>query len=95
MFSTAYAAGADWNVSFWSNDRFNKLLVEARAELDEAKRREMYVEMQGIVSNEGGVVVPMFNNYVFATSTKVQHAQQMGGDGDLDGGKWMERWWFA
>jgi peptide/nickel transport system substrate-binding protein len=95
MFSTAYAAGADWNDSFWSNDRFNELLVEARAELDEAKRREMYVEMQGIVSNEGGVVVPMFNNYVFAMSTKVQHAQQMGGDGDLDGGKWMDRWWFA
>ena len=95
MFSTAYAAGADWNDSFWSHDRFNKLLIEARAELNEAKRRERYVEMQGIVSNDGGVVVPMFNNYVFAMSTKVQHAQQMGGDGDLDGGKWMERWWFA
>ncbi|MCH7794611.1 MAG: ABC transporter substrate-binding protein, partial [Proteobacteria bacterium] len=94
MFSTAYAAGADWNDSFWSHDRFNKLLVEARAELNEAKRREMYVEMQGIVSNEGGVVVPMFNNYVFAMSTKVQHGQ-MSGSGDLDGDKWMERWWFA
>ncbi|MCH8998289.1 MAG: twin-arginine translocation signal domain-containing protein [Proteobacteria bacterium] len=94
MFSTAYAAGADWNDTFWSHDRFNKLLVEARAELNEAKRREMYVEMQGIVSNEGGVVVPMFNNYVFAMSTKVQHGQ-MSGSGDLDGDKWMERWWFA
>jgi peptide/nickel transport system substrate-binding protein len=94
MFSTAYAAGADWNDTFWSHERFNKLLVEARAELDEPKRREMYVEMQGIVSNQGGVVVPMFNNYVFAMTTNVQHGQ-MSGSGDLDGGKWMERWWFA
>ena len=54
----------------------------------------MYVEMQTIVSNEGGVVVPMFNNYVFAMSAKVDHAT-MAGNGDLDGGKYMERWWFA
>ena len=94
MFSTAYAAGADWNDSFWSHERFNKLLVEARAELDDAKRREMYGEMQLIVRDEGGVVVPMFNNYVFAMSTKVEHGT-MAGNGDLDGGKYMERWWFA
>lgn len=51
-------------------------------------------EMQGIVRAEGGVVAPMFNNYVFAMSTKVEH-RQMSGSSDLDGGKWMERWWFA
>ncbi len=95
MFSTAYAEGASWNDSFWKHDKFNKLLVEARAELDEAKRREMYVEMQRIVSNEGGVVVPMFNNYIFAFSKKVQHGENVAGNGDLDGNKLIERWWFA
>ncbi len=38
MFSTAYAAGVAWNDSHWNNERFNRLLVEARAELDEGKR---------------------------------------------------------
>ena len=94
MFSTAYAAGADWNDTFWEHDRFNALLVEARAELDEAKRREMYFEMQQILSNEGGVVVPMFANYVFALSEKIAHGE-MAGNWDLDGNKFMERWWFA
>ncbi len=94
MFSTAYAAGAAWNDTFWTHDRFNELLIGARAELDNAKRREMYVEMQRIVSDEGGVVVPMFNNYVFAMSTKVEHGP-MQGNWDLDGGKFTERWWFA
>ena len=94
MFSTAYAAGAAWNDSFWTHERFNELLIEARAELDQTKRREMYVEMQRIVSDEGGVVVPMFNNYVFAMSTKIEHGP-MQGNWDLDGGKFMERWWFA
>ncbi len=94
MFSTAYAAGAPWNDTFWEHERFNKLLLEARAELNEAKRREMYVEMQRIVSNEGGVVVPMFNNYVFAMRKNVQHGE-MAANWGLDGNKGMERWWFA
>ena len=93
MFSTAYAAGADWNDSFWSHERFNKLLLEARSELNDAKRREMYVEMQRIVSDEGGVLVPMFNNYVFATSAKVGHGE-MGANWGLDGNRGMERWWY-
>jgi peptide/nickel transport system substrate-binding protein len=94
MFSTAYASGASWNDSFWEHERFNQLLIEARAELDEAKRREMYVEMQTIVSDEGGVVIPLFNNYVFAMSNKVEHGP-MQGNWDLDGGKFIERWWFG
>ncbi len=95
MFSTAYAAGAPWNDTFWEHERFNQLLVAARAELKEVKRREMYVEMQRLVRDEGGVVVPMFANYVFAMSYKVQHDESMGADKDLDGTKGMERWWFA
>ncbi|MDX1710160.1 MAG: ABC transporter substrate-binding protein [Rhodovibrionaceae bacterium] len=94
MFSTAYAAGAPWNDSFWEHERFNKLLIEARAELDTAKRREMYVEMQRIVRDEGGVVVPMFNNYVMGLSTKLAH-DKMGANWSMDGFRCVERWWFA
>ena len=94
MFSTAYAAGASWNDSFWDHERFNDLLIEARAELDEAKRREMYAEMQTIVRDEGGVVVPLFNNYVMALSSKLAH-EDMGANWSLDGFRAVERWWFA
>ncbi len=95
MFSTAYAAGAVWNDSFWKHDRFNELLVAARAELDDARRREMYFEMQKIVRDDGGVVIPMFVNYLFAMSTKVQHDESMSANKDFDGNKGMERWWFV
>ena len=95
MFSTAYSDGAPWNDSFWVHDRFNQLLVSARAELDQTKRREMYVEMQRIVSDEGGVIIPMFANYVFATSDKIEHDEAMAANLDLDGNKGMERWWFG
>ena len=95
MFSTAYKCGAAWNDSFWCNDRFEELLVKARSELDEDKRRAMYYEMQDIVSNQGGVVIPMFANYVFGNSTKVAHPDQLSSHWDVDGMRFMERWWMA
>ena len=95
MFTTAYAAGGSWNDTFWKHGRFNELLVAARAELDVDKRRTMYYEMQEIVSNDGGVVVPMFANYVFAASDKVAQPSKLAGNWDVDGMKFAERWWFA
>jgi peptide/nickel transport system substrate-binding protein len=94
MFSMAYAAGVPWNDTFWEHARFNELLVQARAELDQAKRREMYAEMQRITRDEGGVVVPLFNNYVMGLSTKVGH-EKMGNNWSLDGFRAIERWWFT
>lgn len=94
MFSIAYAKGANWNDTFWDQTRFNELLIAARAELDQEKRRSMYYEMQQIVSDEGGVVIPLYASYVFAHSTQATHGQ-MAANWDLDGCKATERWWFA
>jgi peptide/nickel transport system substrate-binding protein len=94
MFQVGYAAGASWNATKWEHERFNKLLQEARAELDTAKRREMYVEMQRLVSNQGGVIIPMFANYIMAMTDEVQTGE-MANNWDLDGLKCVERWWFA
>jgi len=94
MFSLAFASGVDWNESRWSNTSFDSLLVEARSELDEAKRRDMYREMQTIVRDDGGVAVPLFANYVDASSTRVAHGK-LASNRFLDGWKVVERWWFA
>jgi peptide/nickel transport system substrate-binding protein len=95
MFSTAYASGAAWNDSFWENERFNTLLPEARSELDDAKRAEMYREMQDIVRTDGGVVVPMFASYVMAHNEKVKTPDVVGANWTLDGFRALERWWFG
>jgi peptide/nickel transport system substrate-binding protein len=95
MFTEAYSAGANWNETFWKNERFNALLKQARAELDETKRREMYVEMQRLCRDEGGAVIPMFGNHVMAISRSVAHPPKVAGNWNLDGGKFMERWWFT
>ena len=93
MFSTAYAEDAAWNDSFWKHPRFNKLLKEARAELNEAKRHEMYVECQKIVRDEGGVVVPLFGNWIEATNNRIRF-ESPAGNWEMDGQRCGERWWF-
>lgn len=93
MFSTAYAKGAAWNDTFWDHPRFNELLVSARAELDEPKRRAMYAEMQRIVRDEGGVVVPMFSADLAAASDTIGHGK-LAANWELDGFRAPERWWF-
>ncbi len=69
-------------------------MVRARAELDSKKRREMYFEMQSLCRDEGGVVVPMFANYVFATTNQVG-IENLASNWDMDGIKAVERWWLA
>jgi peptide/nickel transport system substrate-binding protein len=94
MFSTAYAADANWNDTFWTNERFNQLLKSARAEVDGGKRATMYTEMQQILHDDGGVVVLMFNDYVSAHSSKVAHGD-LNSNYDHDGGYIYQRWWMA
>jgi len=95
MFSQAYAEGANWNDTSWRHERFNKLLLQGRGELDNAKRAEIYREMQQIVRDEGGVVVWAFANYVYAMSDKVKHGPAVASNWTLDGTRFIERWWFA
>lgn len=95
MFTTTYARGAEWNETFWDHARFNELLVAARVELDEAKRAEMYSEMQRLVRDEGGIVIPMFSNYTMAMSDKLGTPETVGANWVLDGFRALERWWFV
>lgn len=95
MFSTAYESGVPWNGTRWSNARFDELLIAARAELDTEKRRVMYYEMQEILSNDGGLIAPMFASYVYGTRDTVVTPETMASNWDMDGERCIERWWFA
>lgn len=92
MFTTGYVAGAAWNDTFFAHERFQQLLVEARAELDDAKRRDIYRDMQIILRDEGGALIPLFANDVLARSDKVGHGE-LSVDRGFDGRRIIERWW--
>jgi peptide/nickel transport system substrate-binding protein len=94
MFTAGFAKGSPWNYSHWENPDFNRILVQARQETDEAKRREMYYDMQRITSDDSGVVIPIFANSVSALADKVRHSETLAGNWELDGGRLIERWWI-
>jgi peptide/nickel transport system substrate-binding protein len=64
MYSTAYLSTADWNDTAFKDAKFDALMVAARGELDEAKRKGMYSEMANILRDTGGLICPMFNDWV-------------------------------
>ncbi len=71
MYSTAYLSTADWNDTRFNNPEFDAMLMEAKAELDNDKRKALYSKMAYLVRDEGGLILPMFNDFVDAVSDKV------------------------
>jgi peptide/nickel transport system substrate-binding protein len=71
MYSTGYISSADWNDTRFKNEAFDKLVVAARAELDEAKRRAMYRDLSEMMRDEGGVISPMFNDFIDGVSENI------------------------
>ena len=64
MYSTAYLSTADWNDTKFVDPHFDDLMVKARGELDQVKRKAMYSEMANILRDSGGLICPMFNDWV-------------------------------
>ncbi|RWL39474.1 twin-arginine translocation signal domain-containing protein [Mesorhizobium sp. M2E.F.Ca.ET.209.01.1.1] len=72
MYSTAYLSTADWNDTRFKRPDFDKMVLAARGELDEAKRKKIYRDMGEIMRDEGGLIVPFFNQFVDATGKGVE-----------------------
>jgi len=95
MFTLAYKSDAAWNESHWQNERFNELLLKAKAELDQEKRADMYREMCLLMRNDGGTIIPFFNNFVYASNKNVMHGENLAASWESDGARAPSRWWFA
>jgi peptide/nickel transport system substrate-binding protein len=93
IFSLVYASDASWNESHWKSERFDTLLKQARGELNDSRRCDMYREMQKIVRDEGGSVIPVYGNYVDAANSRVK-LDKLAANFEMDGLRAPERWWF-
>ena len=60
MLAVAFQTGAPWNETHWNDAPFEKLLTDARAETDEAKRKPYIWEMQAILNERGARSFPCF-----------------------------------
>ncbi|WP_197524476.1 ABC transporter substrate-binding protein [Novosphingobium resinovorum] len=60
IFSLFYKTDATWNESGWKAPRFDSLLMEARGEPDLQRRKQLYGEMQAMVRQSCGSIIPVF-----------------------------------
>ncbi len=72
MYSTAYISSADWNDTRFKRPDFDKMVLTARGELDQDKRKQMYHDIAVVMRDEGGLIVPFFNQYIDATGKGVE-----------------------
>ena len=72
MFTHAYAAKSFSNATHWNNPKFEQLMLSARTEFDVAKRKQICHDMQFILHEEGGAVIPIFTNYLDTGVKKVK-----------------------
>lgn len=66
LLSQAFMSSAPWNQSHWRRPKFDEMLTTARAETDAAKRKQMYQDMQLMIHEDGGELIPVFNNFLDA-----------------------------
>ncbi|WP_372893860.1 ABC transporter substrate-binding protein [Rhodosalinus sp.] len=99
MFSSAYVDDTEWNDTDWRDtdaaQKFNRIVDEARAELDQQKRAELYAEAQRLIHDDGGALVPMFANHIMGHSNALAYGEHIAANWELDGGKASQRWWMA
>ncbi|MEG9862910.1 MAG: ABC transporter substrate-binding protein [Parvularculales bacterium] len=97
-FSAAYTNDTEWNDTAWRTgkapDRFNAIIIEARAELDDNKRRKLYAEATMLLHDDGGALIPMFANHLMGLSKTISHGE-IAANWELDGAKAAERWWIS
>ena len=72
MMTLAYKSDAPWNESAWKDESFDKILAEARGELDPAKRYQMNCELQQKISDGAGTLVATHRAYVDAKKKNVK-----------------------
>jgi peptide/nickel transport system substrate-binding protein len=93
LFSLFFASTAAWNESGWKNEKFDQLLVAARAETDDAKRKQMYRDMQVLIHDHAGIGIPVFISGLDGHSEKLKGLRPMG-TGSMMGYAFAEHVWL-
>jgi peptide/nickel transport system substrate-binding protein len=72
IFSLFFKSDATWNESAWKSPHFDQLLLAARGEADEARRKQMYGDLQTMVHGGSGVAIPVFISLVDAFDSRLK-----------------------
>jgi peptide/nickel transport system substrate-binding protein len=77
-----------FNETHWKDPKFIDLIQQARAEVDDAKRKDILHEAQTIQYDQGGYIIQYFSNIIDA------HSAQLGGFVEAKSGFPFGNYWF-
>ena len=89
-----FGPGAAWNDTFWNNEQMGKLLNASLAETNPDKRHAMYCEMQTLIHEGSGMVIPAFSNINDGIAKNIMNMPTVP-LGQLGGCEWPEFIWLA
>lgn len=75
IFALLYTSDSAWNETRWNNAAFDKVVYEARATIDEKKRRALYAEAQRLMHVDIPSIIPVFFDLLAAQRDWVQGYQ--------------------
>ena len=93
MLAIQFAPGGNWNDTFWNNERFGELLTLQLAETDSDKRHAMLCDMQELVHNGSGMVIPAHVNVLDGVSDKIKGIPSVP-VGSMGAYEWVEFAWM-
>ena len=75
-----YLSSAKWNESYFKDEAFDKLLADARRELDFDKRKKLYVKAQEHLWENAGTLIPYTVTKVVGTTARVKNLDAVKND---------------
>nr|UVY99297.1 ABC transporter substrate-binding protein [Agrobacterium fabrum] len=91
MLSLIYLSDAPWNESGWKSSAFDELVLAARGELDEDKRKKLYHDAQVLIVEENSSVIPAYAAQISASVSNLQGFKAIPGQ---IGPRTAEKVWF-
>lgn len=73
LLSLGWVTGGAWNDTGIANARLDELIVMGRGEVEPNRRRDIYWEIQAILHEDGGNLIPAFKDFLDAKATRVKN----------------------
>jgi peptide/nickel transport system substrate-binding protein len=67
-----FKSDAQWNESRWKSEKFDQVLLAARAETDFGKRKQLYADLQTMIHQDAGIGIPLFLTSLDGHSAKLK-----------------------
>ncbi|MHA7248472.1 ABC transporter substrate-binding protein [Arthrobacter tecti] len=78
LLNQIFRSGSSYNEAAWSNEQFDELLVAARREMNDERRRSIYQDAQRVIIDDGADMTPMFGDRLVGLARNVVNYDEYG-----------------